>query len=200
MCPLFNNYIIGSKKLKGDFMKNVLFLSFFFSLLFPLSLFAQEQLENAGDDQTISTETRTMIAEQATKLGYDLSSPDGRHQFMNYAKQQRETLAKAQGIDLSTEDGKKKYKEYVKNHLDQIAKEQNFDLKTKDGRDALRKYLVANGEVSLLPPGQLVRNQNEGKHLGHTKQKNQERRRNNQGLQQTGSSSGTGGGSGRKRH
>lgn len=107
---------------------------------------------NREDFNKPSKEFAEAIATTATTLGYDLSSKDGRKQFGDYLKTQRDTLATSLGIDLSTEEGRQKYKEAVKTHVNEVAKAQNFDLTTKEGRDALEKYLVSSGDLAYVRP------------------------------------------------
>ena len=99
-----------------------------------------------------SKELAESIAGAATTMGYDLSSKEGRKQFGDYMKTQRDTLATSLGIDMSTEEGRKKYHETVKTQMDEVAKAQNFDLTTKEGRDALEKYFITNGEYAYVRP------------------------------------------------
>lgn len=99
-----------------------------------------------------SKELAEAIGSAATTMGYDLSSKEGRKQFGDYMKTQRDTLATSLGIDMSTEEGRKKYHESVKTHVDEVAKSQNFDLTTKEGRDSLEKYFITNGEYAYVRP------------------------------------------------
>jgi hypothetical protein len=99
-----------------------------------------------------SGELASAIATAATGLGYDLSSGEGRKNFGDYLKAQKDTLATSMGIDMSTDEGRKKMHEAIKSHVNTVAKEQGFDMSTQAGRDSLEKYLVSKGEYAYLRP------------------------------------------------
>ena len=111
-----------------------------------------QSFANREDFNKPSKQLAEAIATSATSMGYDLSSKDGRKQFGDYMKTQRDTLATSLGIDMATEEGRQKYKEAVKTHIDEVATAQKFDLTTKDGREALEKYLISSGEFAYVRP------------------------------------------------
>ena len=115
-----------------------------------------------------SKELADAIATSATSMGYDLSSKDGRKQFGDYMKTQRDTLATSLGIDMSTDEGRKKYHEAVKTHHAEVAAAQSIDLTTKEGKDALEKYLISTGDYAYVRPS---RDEKRGKDDGRDREK-----------------------------